>query len=474
MKMVAVKLVTDTVWDYVALVIQLVITAILFTLTAYVCMIVDQLRSVATRDNIMTLFITVSCVIWMWSAFVSDMHLSVFLALNRWGCVLWDFWFQYAFGLNLVFTFIIIKLNWYRLVQEHQNSVRIRNQTLSIIMFCMLPILIVCMGVEYNAGSSVDKKTGICMAQIGWKYALISTLLVNYACVLYLIYLGMRYEYVTRAHRELLYGTIIASSALLTILILNLTQQTIHVYGRVLKSICIDISCLSLFLGLVGVPILHSLKNKNEYELAMHVKSSDIQGSSEIKSVVDLLPYDNAYQHYLSWIIHVYASDNNAMTVEKSSLSPVLELEDCEVMIEEFNDYSTITEKDPQLFLFHLLSMVRLIQRMDIAINSSRSPDIEWKNNIDKLFIQDNATSRVRLPHRLQQLLLQSSTDYLSNYKNLLLCTKLWLLAQIEMLTWTHYVSNKETGLQNWMETIQSPSVREYVLEETAHTNNNV
>lgn len=468
MKTVVVKLVTDTVWDYAALVLQLCVTVLLLALTTYVCLVVDRLRSVVVRDILMTSCITACCIIWMWSAFVSDLHFGVFLWLTQQSCVLWDFWLQYAAGLNAVLSFIIVKLSWHKHTQDHRLSVHIRNHTLLLIMVCVLPVIIVCAAVEYNDGVSVEESSGSCHTQMGWKYALIGCLLTNYLWLMYLIISGLRYKYVTREYRELLYGACVASAALLTILVLNLTHQTVYVYGRILKCLCINCASTSLFLGIMGIPIIHSLKRRNEYELAMHIKDTEIQHSSQIKSLVDLLPYSNAYQNYLSWLIQRYSEKKDLLTLERSNLAPVLipqQLQQDDDVVKEMQWNTQLCSNDPQIFLFHPMFIVKLIQRLDLAISSGRSPDIEWKQNIERAYIRNDASSHVRLPYNLQQMLIHSATDDVCNYKNLLLCTKLWLLAQLERLTWTDYVLDVESGLPAWIKIVKSPQVQEYLLD---------
>lgn len=460
-----ITMITDTVADYVALAIQLAVTVLLLSLLTYVSCVVHSLRTIVSRDTLMTACITLSCLLWMWSSFVSDLHLSLLLALTRWGCTLWDWWMQYAFGLNLVFTFIIVKLNWYRLIHEHQRSSHIRRQTLALVVLCMLPILIVCAGVEYNNGSRIDKSSGICRSKDAWKYALIGTLLINYVGLLYLIYRGMRYKYTQRAHKELLYGSILASLALLTILALNLTHQTVLVYGRVLKCICVNVTCLSLFGGLIGVPIIHSLKTRNEYEMLAAVKDTEIQHSSQLRCVADLLPYKNAYTHYLNWIQQRYINNPHKLSMASSTLSTLVVPKHQEDRVMSFEMYVTLCENDPQMFLFYPLHMVRFIQRLDIALDSSRSPDLDWKRNIEACFIQQSAKMHVILPHKLRLALFDSSTDEGCNFKDLLLCTKLWLLAQLEVLTWSDYIQDKELGLPAWIRTLNDVETRRYLLD---------
>lgn len=435
----------DTVWDYIAVAVQIVTTIVILALLTYTCVVIDDLHSVNSRDIVMITFAVVSSLIWMWSAFVSDMHLSLLLPLNRWGCVLWDFWLQYAFGLNLMLTFIIVRLNWYKLLLSNYSSIHIRNNTLVVISFCIAPVIIVCIGVEYNKATSVDPDLGVCLAELGWKYALIATLLVNYSIILYLLYHAMRYNYISPAHKELSYGTAIATGALFIILIMNLTYQSLLVYGRIVKSFCIDITCLSFFFGLIGVPIFESLKLHNKYEVVHRMKDKERNSVCTISGMIDIVCQPNLYQHYLSWVTAVYNDQEEPWSIDANSLSAPLPIHPDMNYDSRLNDVFSMYTKhhdnhDPIVFIFRPVNVVYFLKRIELMLESSRGVDEDWKNDIQRKVLSDGSEHHVKVPYNLYGPLINPPD--ISNYKILLLCTKLWLLAQMEMLSWNDYISH--------------------------------
>jgi len=439
---------TDTTWDIVALSVQVVITIVVLVLSAYVCLVIDRLQSVRGRDVSMIMCAVVSGLVWMWSAFVSDMHLSALLPLNRWGCALWDFWLQYAFGLNLMLTFIIIKLNWYRLLLTHCSPYYIRRNMIQVVSLCMLPIILVCVGVEYNQATTVDRKLGICITEPGWKYALITTLGLNYLAMLYLLYRTMSQDHVSSAHKELVYGSCVATAALLLILTLNLTHQTLLMYGRVLKSLAIDVCCLSLFAGLIGMPIFSSLRRKNEYEMVSRAPDAAVSGTESVACMADIIRSEQAYEHYLEWVQYRYGKDE-PWSINSSSLCPPVLL-DSGSYDDRYNNvfcgYTTCHDtEDPPVFLLKPAHVIRLLRRIGLVLDSSRAVDASWRCDIQKKFLMPGGEKHVRLPYNLWRLLIESKN--LNNYKTLLLCTKLWLLSQMERLTWNEYMSDSTQGL---------------------------
>lgn len=466
----------DSVWDYGVLSVQLVVSVFLLALTTYAIMVVDHLRSVMNRDTLTTSCITVGFLLWSWSALVSNRHFSLLFPLGNWSCALWDFWLQYAFGLNLVFTLINIRLNWHRLIQEHKSAIQMRRQTLLMACVCGLPTLLVCAGVEYNGGTHLV--SGSCRAQDGWKYALMGTLLLNYMGMIRLLAVGLRYQYTTRDHKELLYGTVAASATLLLILVLNMSRQTGHTYGRVLTGLAINATSVSLFYGLIGSPLFHSLRRVNEYELALQLSQQQQQQQEQDEDrmnsvgVVQVMANNVAYGHYLGWLLQRYDYNNKELLKCNKTELPLIIVPsglnaDSDIM-REFCDYVRPVYEDPEEFLFRPYFMVKLLQKLEVTLDSKRSPDCAWKCSLDNAYIKQGGKYYVMLPYRLQQELLFTFIDNQLNYSNLLFCTKLWLLAQLEHLTWNSYKQDTSSGLQACIKTINSPYVQRFVSESHA------
>lgn len=448
-------MVTDTSWDFVAVGLQLLTTIIIVVVLTYVWLIVDRLHSIESRDVASIVCAMASGLVWMWSAFVSDMHLSLLLPLNRWGCTLWDFWLQYALGLNLMLTFIIVRLNWYRLLSKGCTNTSLRNSTVAVIAACMLPVIVVCCGVEYNDASSVDKRLGVCITQLAWKYGLIGSLAFNYVIMLLLLLHKLRRSTMFKADKELAIGAAVAACALIGILILNLTHQTLLVYGRVLKSVCIDISCLSLLAGLIGMPVLRTLEQENDYERMGGRSKHKLKKLSDVNCVTDLLyhAYSNdLYTHYLYWVRAHYEKCEPWSIGCEALCKPIL-LDPNAGLDSRYNKvfqgYTTYhQERDPVVFVLPAKQVVNLLLRMELMLKSEREVDDDWRNSILNEFLTtDIEANRVNLPYNLLRQLID--VDSTLNYKNLLLCAKLWLLAQMEQLTWLDYISD-ERGLHSF------------------------
>lgn len=257
----------STGWDYLVFVITILVSAWMVIIGGF---LVWYRRSDAIRSRNIRLLLPM-CVfgtIWVWSVTISDEHISGLHSMRVASCALWSFWGELVLGGNAWLTALVLRINIYYQLFTLKPSRTLRTSVLCVILYT-LPMFIVSVGVTALHGSYVDDTTGHCRTQLGWKVSAIVIAAINVVALVCFAYALTKH---IPAHfkkynegKELTVGIVIGLIGIATAIMVNVTGQTDLVYGRVIRTLAINVTVFAFMTAVCGRPIWKTMWNDATY-----------------------------------------------------------------------------------------------------------------------------------------------------------------------------------------------------------------
>lgn len=487
-----------TVLDITVCFVLIAVTVALLTLIIYAKVKAKKWMSIKARSPDMIFAITVTGIIWMWSAFIANEHLPFFSLLNKLSCTLWTIWMQYCFGLNLMLSILVGRLHYYYTIGGKGFMGMTAYKSTNIIMIlCSLPVFIMAMGIEYNVG--VERADGTCHTRSIWKYALsTSFLLVLFIVVLYVVMgVSVLRRRIVGDYRELRKSIILSSPAIALVFILTLTSQNLTSIGRSVIESCIMFCVCMLFWGLCGSALLAAFRDEVRYEEDYKALVNTTNIPPKINSLNDVFENEGVYRFFIEWLknraapppavrkedlkrVNIDDGDLIGINFDSSDLSSGFytsrDLDDEEESFSSSADPITntpltgvldknkkeyfknlIAQADPKTIVFHPKNIaIFLNQLRPFAYNELPGTEAEINSVIDqinKTHLCVANSEHVFIPSRLTYS-LRNQSNYLGKISVLKIMYN-WLFTQIKEIFWTEFRDDEENGLGKYFREFQ-------------------
>jgi hypothetical protein len=262
-----------TGWDYFAISITALVS--LFLLAIALLLMRFRRDSIIKKRNVRLLLpMCVCCFIWIWSVTIADEHDQGLHPLRTLSCSLWSFWGELMLGGNAWLTLLMIRVNIYYWIFVAGEPAR--KDRWNIIWFAVytVPMLVISVAVSALGASYIDESTGLCRTQVGWKIAAITVAALNvfgFVCFAYMLSRGINkrwqgYWKGYNENREYTIGIAVGLVGIVVAIMVNISGQTDAVYGRVIRTLAINMTVL-VFMGAVcGRPLWKVLAGDQDYD----------------------------------------------------------------------------------------------------------------------------------------------------------------------------------------------------------------
>ncbi len=259
--------------DWVIFVLICIISVILLYCIGAIMYLKNRNPLIKSKNVPLLCIMGISGLIHIWSVTICNNHFSWLSSIEYNNCVLWNYWFQYFFGLCPWFIAIIIRLITYgstfsrHLTNIGYEKLRIY-KWICPILFIVLPLFILLISITITKGSYFDESIQKCQSLIGFKLLLfIWIMFLGLILIISMCFINFDimddYDGEFKIISHIILFSIIVVFFNGFIAFLGLTKN--HVYARFFATLSIALFHIFSFLRICGLPLYKSLINDKTY-----------------------------------------------------------------------------------------------------------------------------------------------------------------------------------------------------------------